>query len=199
MHRQICRANIKPIRNYSRNAPVLSTFLYLVYVDELLSSLSASPYGAKVMSVICSNPAFADDISLISTSPYSLQRLIDIVYQYCRAWNIEINVDKLNIIVFSQSKKSLKAEIVYGEKFPAQTNSLVHLGIVWNYMKELLMVYKEPETHLCYVISRSTPVWSKPTWSKSLYSKLVLPTLYMSCGIIQRNPIIRPLASSNIW
>ena len=50
----------------------MSTFLYLVYVDELLQAFTSSKYGAKVMSFKCNSPAFADDISLLAISPYLL-------------------------------------------------------------------------------------------------------------------------------
>ena len=47
-----------------RQGGVLSTFLYLVYVNDLLNDLELSGYGCKVLSVVAGNPAFADDISL---------------------------------------------------------------------------------------------------------------------------------------
>ena len=74
------------VRRGVRQGGVLSTFYYLAYIDELLQLLETSGYGAKVMSVPCGNPTFADDLSLIAVSPYNLQKQVDIVYKYCKAY-----------------------------------------------------------------------------------------------------------------
>ena len=52
-----------------RQGGVLSCFLYMVYVDELLTSLERSTAIAKVLSVNSGGPTFADDISLIALTP----------------------------------------------------------------------------------------------------------------------------------
>jgi len=50
----------------SAKVGVLSTFLYLVYVNDLLNDLEHSGYGVKVVSVSCGNSEFADDVALFA-------------------------------------------------------------------------------------------------------------------------------------
>ena len=45
-----------------RQCGVLSTFLYIVYVNDFLNDLELSVYGCKVLSVAVGNPAVLDDI-----------------------------------------------------------------------------------------------------------------------------------------
>ena len=66
-----------------RQGGVLSTFLYLVFIDELLLLLQRSESSLLAYTVRCGNPTLADDICIIATSPNNLQQLIDIVYKIC--------------------------------------------------------------------------------------------------------------------
>ena len=81
------------VKRSVRQGGVLSTFLYLVYVNDLLHDIERSGCGSKVMSVCCGNPAFADDVSLLALTPVHLQKMVDIVYDYCQHWNVSINVE----------------------------------------------------------------------------------------------------------
>ena len=116
---------------------MLSTFLYLIYVNDLLNDLEISGYGSKVMSVQCGNPTFADDISLLALTPFHLQRMIDIVLKYCHQWNVSINVDKSSITVFTKSRSQPVVDIRFGDRSIKQTESFVHLGILYSFHLKL--------------------------------------------------------------
>jgi len=62
----------------------MSTFLYLVYVNDLLNDVELSVYGCQVLSVEMGNPTLADDISLIARTPFLLQEMINCVHHYCQ-------------------------------------------------------------------------------------------------------------------
>jgi len=83
------------VKRTVRQGGVLSTFLYLVYINDLLDELESCGYGSKVMSVCTGNPAFADDISLLALTPFHLQRLVDIVHTFFLHWKVSVNVDKV--------------------------------------------------------------------------------------------------------
>jgi len=103
------------VKRSVRQGGVLSTFLYLVYVNDLLNDLERSGYGAKVMSVSCGNPAFADDVSLLALTPFYLQKMVDIVFQFCKHWSVSINVAKSSVTVFTKSRSQPIANIVDGD------------------------------------------------------------------------------------
>jgi len=56
----------------------------ILYINELLNTLELSNIGACVMSTNVGNPSFADDFALVAIVPSKLQKLVDVVYRYCR-------------------------------------------------------------------------------------------------------------------
>ena len=114
-----------------RQGGVLSCFLYMVYVDELITTLETSNRSAKVLSVNCGAPTFADDISLIAVSPYNLQTLVDIVYRYAQTWKFSISVEKSCVMVYTKVKKRTDTAvgILYGDEYIETVTNAIHLGI----------------------------------------------------------------------
>ena len=51
------------------------------------------------MSTNVGNPSFAEDLALVAIVPSKLQKLVDIVYRYCRTWHIDVNVTKSATVV----------------------------------------------------------------------------------------------------
>ena len=164
-----------------RQGGVFSTFLYLVYVDQLLRELEISKHGAKVMSIKGGNPTFADDISLIAVSPLYLQQLVDIVYRYCYTWNIDINVGKSNTVVFTKRRSIPQVGILYGHQYIEQTDNATHLGILQSSNLKMRSRIQErllKARHAFYsIVSQGVhPYGLNPLVSVSLYSKIVVPT-----------------------
>jgi len=85
------------------------------------------------MSVCCGNHAFADDISLLALTPVHLQKMVNSVYDYCQHWNVSINVDTFSVTVFTKGRSQPEVNIRYGNRSFIQTDSFVHLGIVYSY------------------------------------------------------------------
>ncbi len=99
-------SQIIPVTRSVRQGGVISTFFYLVFIDELLTQLESSHSGATVCSVSSGNPTLADDITCLATSPTCLQQSLDIVYKYATRWRFAINVDKSRIVVFTKSNNN---------------------------------------------------------------------------------------------
>jgi len=113
-----------------RQGGVLSTFYYLAFINDLLYDLKHSGYGARISSIKCGNPAFADDISLATIMPSSLQSLVNIVYQYSKQWKFEISIEKSCVINFTSKRNSFPVDIRYGDaKLKVQVET-THLGIL---------------------------------------------------------------------
>jgi len=121
------------VKRSVRQGGVLSTVLYLVYVNDMLNEIQSSGCGTKVMSLCCGNPTFADDISLLALTPWHLQKMVDIVFCYCKQWNVSINVEKSSVTVFTKSRSQPSVNIMYGDRPIKQTDSFVHLGIYYPY------------------------------------------------------------------
>jgi len=158
----------------------LSTFLYLVYINDLLDDIESSGYGSKVMSVCTGNPAFADDISLLALIPFHLQHLVDIVHTLCLHWKVSVNVDKSSIPVFTKRRAQPSAYIRYGDQVIKQTASFVHLGISNCFntkIKERISCRLQKAKNAFFSMA-SQGVYAQginPLLSADLYSKVVVP------------------------
>lgn len=171
-----------------RQGGVLSTFLYLVYIDQLLNDLEESNYGCMVHSVKGGNPSFADDISLIANTPLRLQRLVDIVLRYCRKWKIEMNADKSNTIVFTKKRSAPRICIMYGDKNIKQADHVIHLGIRHDFNLVLTRriderLQKARNSFYTMASLGVTPDGVNPLTSINIYSKIVKPIALYGCEL----------------
>ena len=56
---------------------------------------------------------YADDLILLSESQQGLQQCMDELSKFNQEWNLGINFDKTEILIFNKSGKFLKTQITY--------------------------------------------------------------------------------------
>jgi len=122
------------VKRKVRQGGVFSTFLYLVYVNDLLNVLEISGCVSKVISVQGGNPTFADDISLLALTPLHLQRMIDSMFKFCHQWDVSINVDKSTITLLTKSCSKPVVNTPFSDHPIKQTKSFVHLGFFFHFI-----------------------------------------------------------------
>jgi hypothetical protein len=118
-----------------RQGGVLSTFLYLVYINDLIKELDESSLGATVGSVSSGSPTLADDIALLATTHLSLQRMLDIAQAYANTWNFQFNADKCRTIVFrngpnTHATHATDKKLVQGTTPVPHSSTYKHVGLV---------------------------------------------------------------------
>ena len=60
-----------------RQGGVMSGFLYLVHIDELLQLVVASNCGVEVCSIACGNPVLCYDLTVLALFPSLLQIMLN--------------------------------------------------------------------------------------------------------------------------
>lgn len=155
-----------------RHGGFMSGFLYMMYVDEPISIHERSNASAKILTVNCGAPNFADDISFIALTPYNLKSLIDIVYRYSEKWKFSISVEKSCIMVYSnvQTRIELLLGIVYGDKYIEAATNNVHLGI----------------RQLCYDRSRSSPARAQSNYINRTVQKDDYPICTLRMRVMEQ-------------
>ena len=82
---------------YVRQGAILSPLLYALCINDLLYLLEDQADGVSLGPTFCGCPTYADDMSLISTSPIPLQNMLDTVVSYAHCWRYAY----LNLISWS--------------------------------------------------------------------------------------------------
>lgn len=117
-----------------RQGGVLSTFLYLVFINDLVNSIEQLYTCTKLLNIICNCPSLADDISLIALTPNSLQNMLDVANTYSRRWRFKFNANKSSILQFRSKGNQLKEGSIWtlGDTPVPCSDSCTHLGIIIN-------------------------------------------------------------------
>ena len=83
-----------------RQGGVLSTFLYLVYINDLIVKIEQSSLHTGILNIPSNCPSLADDLSCIGLTPLSLQNMLNIALAYSRKWRFKFNAQKSCILKF---------------------------------------------------------------------------------------------------
>lgn len=164
-----------------RQGGVLSSFLYLVYINDLLNMLEADASGTSICSVYTGNPALADDLTILSLSPKGLQKQLSIVEQYALDWKFEININKSCVMTFGTKTNSSRLHMTISGKELKHIDLTEHVGIpISNKLKcdEKIEKACRKGRGSFYAIVGLEPTLNKlnPLTTASLYRKVVLPS-----------------------
>ena len=95
------------VTNGVRQGGILSPYLFSVFMDELSEILNTSIYGCIINFQRLNHIFYADDICLIASSVYALQKLVDLCSNFASKNSIMFNDAKSKCVYF-KSTKNLK-------------------------------------------------------------------------------------------
>ena len=120
-----------------RQGGTLSSFLYVLFVDELLDTLAASGLGVHVAGLYCVAPMYADDLALVASLPADLQAMLNIVHTYSRKWRYQLNKSKSVVMVFGEAtatctsrRERMSRWWLLGDAAIREVDETHHLGIL---------------------------------------------------------------------
>ncbi len=133
-----------------RQGGVISPWLYLIYVNDLIVQLRKSDLGADIGSTYAGSPFHADDIALLSLTQDGLQNMMNICLRYSRQWRFKINPNKSTIIVFGETKNEHKKgqtqrNWTIGNQKLTESIEHTHVGITMNKFQN----YKDRTKNAC--------------------------------------------------
>jgi len=99
--------------------------IFSLYINDLVDALNESKLGVNIDQINVAALFYTDDIVLIST----LQKLLEIVYNWYSKWRLSINVQKSKIVHF-RPRGTSKSSTVFkcGEDTLEITDSYKYLG-----------------------------------------------------------------------
>ena len=77
-----------------RQGDVLSPTLFGLYINDLVQELKDGSSGINLGELIVVCLLYADDLVLVSESPEDLQKMLDILNNWCKRWRLRVNISK---------------------------------------------------------------------------------------------------------
>jgi len=77
-----------------RQGAILSPFLFNIYVDDLIYSLSICGFGCHINKSFFGCILYADDLLILSSSLSGLQHVLDLCSEYAKLHSLVHNVKK---------------------------------------------------------------------------------------------------------
>lgn len=107
-----------------------SSLLFMMFVNDIIANIKTDLQGIfSIDEIQLFLILYADDQVLFSTSPTTLQLMLDDIETYCNAWKLKINVSKTKVLIFEKGSRHTKYDFyLYGEKLEIVT-SFKYLGI----------------------------------------------------------------------
>ncbi len=109
----------------------LSPRLYSIYVEEIIETISKQTECAKYYNIPIGILMFADDMILLSNSNEKLQKLVNLVENFCNKNNIKINGAKSQYIIFGRKCfRNSPAQITIATNQIERVEKIKYLGYI---------------------------------------------------------------------
>ena len=165
-----------------------SSLLFMMFVNDIIASINTnldsifSTGELKLFLIL-----FADDQVLFSTSPTSLQSMLNDVETYCNECGLKINVAKTKALIFEKSTRYFHYDFfLYNEKLEIVT-LFKYLGVYFYKNGNWHRSQKCIAEHASKAMHRLFSIFSKYEFKTSdkckLFDTLVLPVLNYSSEI----------------
>ena len=179
------------IHKGTRQGGVLSPYLFLCYIDELLDILCASNLGLTVNGINLTCPSVADDMLLQSLTKNGLQILINICVAYFKKWRLVYNVLKCLVIVFNELASSFSRSQRHwflGNEELREGDEYKHLGISVNKDMKVKRNVTESASNIRKIFfglvsSGFSEMHLHPLTLKRIYESIVLPKSLYGCEL----------------
>lgn len=80
-----------------RQGCLLSPLLFALYINDIVEVL---PSGIKIAETVIKCLLYADDLVVFAESPESLQLMINKLSEYCKTWDLVVNIAKTKAMIF---------------------------------------------------------------------------------------------------
>ena len=182
-----------PLKQSVRQGGVLSTWLYLLFINELLDKLDGLGVGAKLDDLNCGSPCHADDLTLVTIRKYGLDRMLTCCKIYSTKWRYDYNGEKCSVVVFGESARQWalikpSRKWFLGDDEIDESSSCIHLGVLQdkysNSSKNIISAAQKLKNTLMSVLGPGIqPAGFNPISSFKLYNSVCLPRALYACEI----------------
>ena len=171
-----------------RQGGVLSTFLYLVFINDLIDEIQTMTHNSGILNIPSSCPTLADDLSLIAIYPRTLQLMLDISLAYANKWRFKFNANKSCIMKFRAKGAGMDKNLSWtlGDTTIPNKSEFTHLGIVVNNkckFSERIATACTKGRKSYFALSDLGSPYLNPMTMSHLYKRVVLPSVLYGCEL----------------
>ena len=118
------------VSNGVRQGGVLSPLLFSMYVDGLFMRLCHSGYGCRIGPHFVGADGYADDICILSLTPYGLRTMVSMCEAYANEYCIEFNGSKCEMLIFSRQPlpENVYPRVLVNSAAVPVKQSVIHLS-----------------------------------------------------------------------
>ena len=124
---------------------------------------------------------YADDTVIMAESEKDLQVSLESLCEYCNMWNLEVNLTKTKIVIFSRGKVKKHMDFMYGNKLVEVVDDYTYLGVIFNYdgsFKKAIDKQIAQATKSMYALLQKVKILKLPIdITCQLYNACVIPVL----------------------
>jgi len=165
-----------------------SSILFLMFVNDMVENINSNIEGIITINDIkFFLLSYADDQVLFSTSPTSLQSMLNDIENYCIVSQLKINTRKTKVLIFEKSNRHTNYNFyLYGELLEIVT-SFKYLGITlfkngnWYKTAQTLAERGNRSLHKLFTIINQYEFSTRE--QLNLFDKLVTPALHYSAEV----------------
>lgn len=168
----------------------MSPELFKVFLHELSLLLNAEMDNSPELNGLPVNHLlWADDLVLLSLHQSSLQKLLDILGEYCTKWGLNVNSKKTQIMVFNKQGRLLKVErkFTIGDKTIEQTRNYTYLGLTLSLSGSFTQAMddrRKKSLGAFFSLKRCVDMrFLSPRALLKLYDSLIRPVLTYGCQV----------------
>ena len=123
----------------TKQGRIFVPFMYNVYVNGLLNSLTRHSYAISLNNIRISSPPFADGISLLALHPTFLSTFMKMCYHHSIKWQHKFSHIKTGVVTFRETKhvhcEAMKERSwIFGKESVDEVYEYKNLRVVKNYI-----------------------------------------------------------------
>ena len=111
----------------------LSPILFLTFINDLAKELKSLNIGVNYGNSKIPILMYADDVVLLTENSDELQIMLDCVYNWCKKWQMSVNLDKTKIVSFRKRDQiRMNRVFKYGDNCVDYVSCYKYLGIYFD-------------------------------------------------------------------
>ena len=186
----------------------LSPLLFGLYIDRVAPLITAAdPTAPTLAGLAVALLLYADDLTLLSTTPAGLQSQLDALHSFCLSSQLDVNLAKTEIVVFHPPRPAptpAASTWHFGESPVTTSDSYRYLGIVFHATKGIttapstLHAAGERALHALHRRCSELRI-ATPATLCQLFDSLVAPVLSYACEVWALAPgTSKPAAAAEV-